>query len=331
MKSYAEPAIQHIILNGIFQRRNKASYSMLLELLNTDVPLGTKTPSFTVYVNKVDSLKPAKTLFPELLNYSSVEEYKTPIYRLLTKLLDSAIVKPKLYKKFKSQIINDAKIQIKRNLGTKKRYSYSYAKRFNLDNYVKLLFPYRHEKQVKHFYLRLLESENWEALTTYYALLKSHNELITDRLKAKTVQHISAQHILLPKLKHYGILIQSETDIIDLKTYAKSKLFANNNYKTSENEIIFLEEQQFNDDKGNAMRLFLFKRKNKRSTNKNEYLHAIAFKDQSETGLYNLKPYHTSIKRGILLSGFTTEEDVIENLILQIKHKTRKRMKRSRY
>ncbi len=320
-KSYSDPNTQRLILNGLLQRRNKEAYTLFLNLMNKDLPLGTKTPSFSSYNFKSDSLKIAKFLFPELLDFTSVEEYKAPIYGLLTKLVDSNIVKPKIYKTFKKQIINDAKIQIKRSLGNKKKYTYSFRKNLALDNYTKLLFPFRADRNVKAFYLRLLESDDWEALTTYYALLKKNNELITNQLKSKALHKEAAQHLLFTKLKAYDVLTEEETRIIDLKTYAKSKLFANSNYKMPKDSICFLEEKTFKTDTNKNIRLFIFKRKNKRSNSNNEYLHYIAFKN-----LNTNKPYYTSRKNGISISGIKTEDEVIENAINLTKHKTRKRI-----
>lgn len=330
LRSYSEPSVQNIILNAFFQRRDKASYEFVLELLNIDLPLGAKTPSFSAYSQKADSLKTAKVLFPELLSFSTVEEYKSPIYKLLAKLLDSNTVKPKIYKKFKKQIINDAKIQIKRSLGNKQRYSYASRHAFSLNSYVKLLFPYREDKEVKQFYLRLLESEDWDALTTYYALLKSKNERIANKLKAKTLLNEPAQYKLVEKLKHHKLLDETETAVVDLKTYAKSKLFANSYFKVSENTIVFSEEKTFKTDNGKAVRLFLFERTDKRHTEENKFLHAIAF-EETVNEMYPLKPYYTGLKRGVSISGYKTEKDVVDGIILQIKHKTRKRIKVNMY
>lgn len=326
LKSYSDPNIQRLILNGLFRRKNKESYAMLLKLMNTDLPLGTKTPSFGLYGFKPDSLKTTKILFPELLSFSTVEDYKTPTYGLLTKLLDSNIVKPKVYKPFKKQIINDAKIQIKRSLGNKKQYSYSYRKSFILDNYVKLLFPFREEKSVKEFYLRLLDSEDWEALTSYYTLLKKHDEPITNGLKNKTLFKEQAQHLLFSKLKKNDLLTAEEINIIDLKTLGKSKLFANSNYKTPKDSISFLEEKIVKTDTDKSVRLFIFKRKSKYLNNDSEHLHFIAFE-----GTKTNKPYYISNKNGVSVSGVRTEDEVIEDTINIIKHKTRKRINKKSY
>ncbi|GAL89197.1 hypothetical protein JCM19538_2860 [Jejuia pallidilutea] len=328
--SYSEPAIQNIILNTFFQRKDKAAYEFVLELLNTDLPLGSKTPSFSVYNTSADSLKTVKVLFPELLNFSIVEDYKSPIYSLLSKLLDSNIVKPKVYKKFKKQIINDAKIQIKRSLGSTQRYSYSSRNNFSLDSYVKLLFPYRDDKHVKLFYTRLLESEDFEALTTYYVLLKHKNEPISEQLKAKTLLNEDAQYKLIAKLKKHKLLNEKETAIVDLKTYAKSKLFANSYFKDADNTIEFVEEQTFKTDNNTSIRLFLFKRTDKRQPEENQFLHAIAFED-TKGKTYKLTPYFIGLKNGISISGYKTEKDVTEDIVLQIKHKTRKRIKVNMY
>jgi len=330
VKSYSEPSVQNIILNTFFQRRDKASYEFVLELLNTDLPLGSKTPSFSIYSKSADSLKTAKVLFPKLLNFSIVEEYKSPIYKLLSKLLDSNTVKPKVYKKFKKQIINDAKIQIKRSLGSTKRYSYTSRNIFSLDNYVKLLFPFRDDKNVELFYSRLLEGDDSEALTTYYALLKREKLPITEQLKAKTLLDEDAQYKLIAKLKRYKLLDDNETTVIDLKTYAKSRLFANSYFKNSENTIEFLGEKNFKTDNDKTIRLFLFKRIDKRQPEENQFLHAIAFKDVKGK-MYKLKPYYTALNRGISISGYKTETDIIEDIVLQIKHKTRKRIKTDMY
>lgn len=326
LKSYSDPSLQRIILNALLYRRNKASYKLFLSLMNKDLPLGSKTPSLSTYSFKADSLKTIKTLFPEILKFSAVEEYKIPVYSLLTKLVDSNIVKTKTYKSHKNQIINDAKVQIKRSLGNKTRYSYNTRKDLAINNFSKLLFPFRNEKPVKEFYLRLLESEDWEALTTYYGLLKQENELITNTLKSKTLFEESAQHILYTKLKNQNLLGDEETDVIDLKTFAKSKLFAKSDYKLPQDSISFLEERTFETDNDKTIKLYVFKRKTKRDNNENDYLHFIAFE-----GSKTEKPYYISKKNGVSVSGIKTDEEVIDDTILLITHKTRQRIKQSRY
>ena len=325
LKSYSDPATQRIILNALLQRRNKASYELCLSLMHKDLPLGSKTPNLSAHQFKADALKTVKTLFPELLEFSGVEEYKNPVYSLLVTLVDSNIVKTKTYKSHKNQIIKDAKIQIKRSLGTKQRYAYSRKKELSLDNYTRLLFPFRNEKPVRDFYLRLMESEDWEALTSYYTLLKQHNELVPESLKKKTLFEESAQHILFSKLKKQGLLGQ-ETQIIDLKTFAKSRLFARSNFNSPKHTIDFLEEKKIITDTNKNLKLFIFKRKDKNNNHNDGYLHFIAFEEDKTE-----KPYYISNKNGVSVYGIKTDEDLIEDTIRVITHKTRERIEQNRY
>ncbi|GAL65208.1 hypothetical protein JCM19301_3668 [Jejuia pallidilutea] len=180
------------------------------------------------------------------------------------------------------------------------------------------------------FYTRLLESEDFEALTTYYVLLKHKNEPISEQLKAKTLLNEDAQYKLIAKLKKHKLLNEKETAIVDLKTYAKSKLFANSYFKDADNTIEFVEEQTFKTDNNTSIRLFLFKRTDKRQPEENQFLHAIAFED-TKGKTYKLTPYFIGLKNGISISGYKTEKDVTEDIVLQIKHKTRKRIKVNMY
>lgn len=327
-KSYSNPVIQKIILQELFKRNKKEDLELMLSLMNSDLPLGEKTPSFNFYSKKSKDFKETKLLFPELLDFLTIEEYKKPVYKLLTRLLDSSLIKPKVYKPYRKQIISDAKTQIKRNLSKSKSYSYRYVSDYTLDNYTKLLFPLRDNKQVKTFYSRLLESKDWEALTTYYCLLKKENLIIPNKLKSKLITSLPSQHLLINKLIEKDILT-NEVDTIDIKTYAKSRLFGKSNFESSKDSLSFHLEKKFTTDAGEPITLLIFKRKKVRKYNDAEYLHYIAFKDNMKER-YPVKPYYISPKNGDTVSYYKKEEEMIENIINQITYKTRKRINTKR-
>ncbi|MFL1010672.1 TraB/GumN family protein [Flavisericum labens] len=322
VNSYADPSIQSIIIEGLFRRNDKSSHKLVLNLMSRDLPLGFKTPSLNVSHLKADSLQQVKVLFPGLLKFTSVEEYKSPVYQLLSKLVDSNVVKSKLYKPYKDQIINDAKVEIKRSLGNNRQFHYKSMGNFTLNCYTKLLFPYRNEKSVRAFYSRMLKSEDWEALSTYYVLLKKNDEQIPAELRSKTLLKRPAQHLLYTKLKKLNLLTDEETRVIDLKTLAKSKLMDGMAIRIAKDSINLLAEKNITTDNGNYIKVFIFKRLNKESNTENNYLHFIAFDgDKTE------KPYYTSKRNGISINGLKTEEEVIEETMLLIKYKDRKRIK----
>ena len=287
--------------------------------MDRDLPLGYKTPSLSVSRLKSDSLQQVKILFPELLKFTSVKEYKSPVYALLSKLVDSNIVKPKLYKPFKEQIINDAKVELKRSLGNNPRFNYKNLSNFSLSYYTKLLFPYRSNKAVGEFYSRLLESENWQALSTYYVLLMQKSEPIPEKLKANTLYKEEAQHLLYAKLKKQNLLTAEETNVIDLKTLAKSQLLGDLNNRIKKDSINLVSEKNLIADNGKHITVFIFKRHHKEEKTENEFLHFIAFENE--------KTYYTGKTMGIPIYGLKTEDEIIEETMLLIKHKDRKRVK----
>ncbi|MDG5490663.1 TraB/GumN family protein [Psychroserpens sp. SPM9] len=324
--SYTAPKIQNTILNALLQRSSKKSTELVLDLMQIDVPLSNRYSQFNYYKTKSDSLKTIKQLYPDLLQYTSIEEYKKPIYSLLTKLLDSNLVKPKIYKSSKKQIINDAKIEIKRSLS---KTNFSNSSHIVLEHYTKLLFPYRKESDVIAFYDRLIESKNENALTTLFVLLKKNNEPISEALKKETLYNEKAQSLLVEKLEKQKLVTDAIIKIIDLETFAKSKVVSKK-FTSTKDSIVLFDKRQIETDKQQPLTLFIFKKTKKDGIRERSYLNFIAF-ETSDSGHYKTEPYYmTKNTLGVYLSDTTTEEEVIENQLILIKHKNRKRVSNNR-
>ncbi|MEM9686987.1 MAG: TraB/GumN family protein, partial [Bacteroidota bacterium] len=101
LNSYTDPKAQTAILSIFLERNSESAYKQVLELLENDFPLdaiGVRT----LFTTQKKSLKLKKSLFPELLNYVTIEEYKKPVYELLATLKDSSYIKIKDYKRYKN-------------------------------------------------------------------------------------------------------------------------------------------------------------------------------------------------------------------------------------
>ncbi|WP_298893465.1 TraB/GumN family protein [uncultured Psychroserpens sp.] len=321
--SYAKPSIQNKIISTLLSRTSKSSNELIKELMQIDIPLGSRYSGFSFYDISSDSLKVMKQLYPDMLQYASIQEYKKPVYGLLVRLLDSNIVKPKVYKSTKKQLINDAKIEIKRSLNKSK-----YARLDEndmLDGYTKLLFPFREEKSVVAFYNKLVLSKNIQALTTYYALLKKERASIPEQLKKETIYNEKAQAMLVAKLHFLKLLTTDVLKTVDLETYAKSGLLISNNSIKKKDSIVLFEKRQLETDTKKSLTVFIFKRTRANESRESEYLHFVAFETPTNDR-YNVEPYYTSRNSGRFINNGTTEEDIIEDVLLLIKHKTRKRV-----
>jgi uncharacterized protein YbaP (TraB family) len=322
LNSYTEPEIQISILNALLNKKDKISMDLVLDLMKADVPIGSRNNTIRFYNKRTDFLEYATQLYPEVLQFAKTD-HKSSIHSLLVTLVDSNLIKPKHYRKYKQDILNDAKTALKQSF-MKQNYNY-YKRNESLDNYTKLLFPFKEDKYTSQFYDKLIQSDNIEALTTLYVLLSKNQEPIPSVLKNKTLYNIKAQAVLVKKLEENNLLTKDITDIIDLKTYAKSKILTNSSRLKDNDSLTLYKEQQIKTDKDESLTVFIFKSFHKETTRDSEYLHFIAFKNNS-TPFYDTKPYYISKRNGSFLGVTTTEEELIKKKMLAIKHKTRKRV-----
>ncbi|OEK06175.1 polysaccharide biosynthesis protein GumN [Flavivirga aquatica] len=318
LKSYSDPKTQSAILKALLNKNNIESYNLMMELIEKDLPLITTRGSYHFLLQR-DSLQLKKHLFPNLLKYSTIKEYKKPIYKLLATLKDSAFIKPKLYKKYKNQIINDAKIEVKRSLNSIKNHTYSKHYDDTIENYVKLIFPFRKEKTAIDFFEKFLISNNTKALTKYYMLLKKKNEDTPLKLIEKTIKS--------PKNLWYTVEVLKRNKLnfnkygITQKDYARSILLHISNYQEKDS-LLYIGEKEFKTDKNESIIMYTYKQKTITPYNSNTYLHCISFIKPNNNEI-NTKVFY---KNSIYIDGSMTDNEIIDDTIETIKHKTRKRI-----
>lgn len=335
-KSYNTPEIQIAIIRSLIQRKDEASYKLVLALLNTDFPVSNSYNIKSLFYSSMpkDTLSLKRKLFPELLKYSTINEYKQPVYSLLSKLKTKKLIKVKEYKKYKDQLTNDAKLELKRSLykkANKRNYNYSTFRGSSnslLGDYVELLFPFREEKDVHLFFYRLLESNDAEALAQYYVLLKQYRLVITQKLsdKLNKTENFST---LIDKLESHEIshkLLETEAG---KQKYAQAKLFKNKSYRKDNDEVIFIKKEVLKVKKDDVIAYFFKEKKGNMFSANNSYIHYIAFKQQN--GKMLLKPYVKSNNSGVMIDQMTTEKELTEKLLDKIRYKDRKRLSNFRY
>lgn len=321
-ESYSNPEIQTTILKALLNKKDKKSYKDVLALMQKDLPLEQYAVRSLFYTYK-DSLVLKKDLFPELLEYTSVQEYKEPVYNLLARLKDSSIIKSKDYKKYKKTIINDGKIEVKRSLSQKSGYS---SRTSSLYSYVKLIFPFRKESEAEGFFDKLLDSENAEALTTYYALLEKAKEQIPAKLKNKTLDEYKNQALLVDKLYALNLKKPYLANEISQLKYAKSYLFSDVNIEVGRDSISFLAEKPFETDSGKKGTMYFFKLDRKNDYGDSKKLYYAAFLEPKKQNELVTNIYYQSGYSGKYMDENEKEEELIEETLDLVKYKTRKRI-----
>ncbi|RAJ17980.1 TraB/GumN family protein [Olleya aquimaris] len=322
-ESYSKPDIQNTILRSLLNKPTKKSYNTFLTLLNKDLPLSGSIGS--MFYNYKDSLELKKTLFPDLMEFTTIEEYKEPIYELLARLKDSSVIKPKAYKKFKKQLIKDGKIEVKRSLGSKSSYSYrSYSS--SLYAFVKLIFPFRKEAEAKNFFDKLLDSDNVSALSTYYVLLEEAGEPIPKKLKEKTIDDYKNQAALVDKMYKKKLFKPYLTEKISQEMYAKSTLFGRKTIEKERDSIHFLGKKPFktDDDKEGDMYFYMLVRKEDKDETKRFYY--AGFLKPEKQGRLQTEVYYDSGYSGDYIDENEEEDKLMKDVLDLVIHKNRMRL-----
>jgi uncharacterized protein YrzB (UPF0473 family) len=195
---------------------------------------------------------------------------------LLSRVKDSGYVKPKNYSKYKNQLINDGKIEVKRNLGNT-NYGYNNYS-YTLSTYVRLIFPYRKERSAQDFFEKLLNVDDTNALVKYYVLLTKAKEAIPAKLTEKLVDDEENQYLLLEELDDAKLLKKLKSFKINQQQFAKSKLLSDASFEKEKDSIAYLFKRDFVTDKGKNAVMYYFKiDKDDDYSGKVEALHYISF------------------------------------------------------
>jgi uncharacterized protein YbaP (TraB family) len=110
--------IQNAVFKALAHHRTRAAYDLLKRLMIQDPPIFENNTDYTyLFQDLGDSLALARTLFPDLLQLASVDDYKGNIQGLLANLVDSGYIHGPDYESYFSQIWFDARIQWKKQEG----------------------------------------------------------------------------------------------------------------------------------------------------------------------------------------------------------------------
>ena len=249
VKSFKNPNNQISIIKSIAKDKTEKSYRKLLNLFEADVPLTSNKFQMTNLIKEIgDSLNLAKTLFPELLNYTTIAEYKEPIYKLLVELLDEGLLEKSNYEFYKKQIINEAKIELKRQLA-KNNSTNTY--RFNSSNsdflsvYIKLLFPFRKDKNVQTFYKNLNFVKNSDIKSTLLVLQIQNSEKYNKKTFKELAEELSSRKELYKKLNKINKTNLFPKEYSSKKEIYKAYLFDTKQEKDLKDSIIYIGKRDF--------------------------------------------------------------------------------------
>ena len=192
---------QNEVIKALARIKTAASYNLLKDIMLQDPPIFENNYEYNgLFENLEDSLTLTAGLFPELLRLASLDDYKDKIIDLFAILVDSDLVKPKIYKSYFPNIYIDGKVALKKQQSKEEKlmrtenkknddddpvrvYSNRNNKSAALQNYSILLMPfYDKDKNVQDFFKKLLYSKDDEVQLNTAVFMIRNDKFVPDSI-----------------------------------------------------------------------------------------------------------------------------------------------------
>ncbi|MBS1600657.1 MAG: TraB/GumN family protein [Bacteroidetes bacterium] len=210
--------IQNAVFKALSENKTKQSYELLKTLLIQDPPVFTNASDYNyLFQNIEDSLELGKSMFPDLLQLASVDDYKENIRSLLTVLVDSGFIKAGDYNSYFNKLLFDAKIQLKKQQGKDEKELQKKNDDSNtndnitkpdedeyseLEDYATLLMPfYDNNPGVPVFFDKLLKTSDASLRLSTTVLLLRNDKKVADSIIQSIASNDQYRSLFLKKLE----------------------------------------------------------------------------------------------------------------------------------
>lgn len=252
---------QNEVFKALARLKTKKAYALFKELILQDPPVFSDNYEYSsLFRNLGDSLLLARNLFPELLQLSTLTDYKENVLNLLVTLVDSNLIRAADYESYFTKIYFDAKVELKKlqikdekilekellkEDGENKRVYANYSRntKSNLDDYSVLLVPfYEKRKNVQLYFERLLQSREPGVRMTAAVLLLRNNIPVADGILTNLAAEDKYRSQLYTKLEKAKRLDKFPAKYKNQLGMARSFLLDDKNY-TKVDSVVFIKKQ----------------------------------------------------------------------------------------
>lgn len=187
--------------------KTKTAYAFLKKIMMEDPPIFDQNESYrTLFNNLNDSLALSAGFFPEILQLTTLQDYKEYVTGLLLNMIDSGMLRKKDYEKYFPSIYIDAKVALRKQQTRDEKImqankekedasadddngydrNYYYGSDNGLSDYTVLLMPfYEKDEKVRNFFKKLLLSKDEKVLLNTSVVLIKNNKDVPDSILQK--------------------------------------------------------------------------------------------------------------------------------------------------
>jgi len=282
-------SFENASLLALARTKSKQSYAALKDiLLQKPIVLQNATEYTELFKKMRDSLELTKNLFPDLLQLTTIDDYKTPVMETLQILVDSNYLKADDYATYFTKIFFDAQIQLKKmqhkdereterlkqadseDEGNKTIVPQQVIINNNLQNidgtankiimYADLLMPfYDKNPSVPRFFDQVLQSTDYPTLIAVTALMVKNNKAVKDTVLHFIASNDKYRASLYNKLNAINKVNVFPAKYKDQELMARSVMLSTKAYpKFSDIQLVGKKKVSLKMEKGNV---YMFKYK----------------------------------------------------------------------
>ncbi|RZJ52380.1 MAG: hypothetical protein EOO45_31960, partial [Flavobacterium sp.] len=211
---------QNEAIIALARLKTAVSFKVLKELMLQDPPIFENNGDYSSFFSHFyDSLQLSARLFPQLLQLSTLNDYKENITGLLVTLVDSGYIKAKDYETYFPGLYIDGKVALRKQQAKEEKQlqedlkkedeeddeparEYSRDDDYSLNDYAVLLMPfYETNKNVQQFFNRLLISKDDNVQMNAAILFLRNNKNVPDSILLKLAADDKYRATLYDKLE----------------------------------------------------------------------------------------------------------------------------------
>jgi len=292
---------QFSILRALTFQKSKTAYKKIAELLEYDLPISDSYVISGLFNLFTSDLENSQVLYPNILEYYSINEFHEPIVDFVKVLLNSEKAASKKLKSYKKMLLTNAKLEYKRVASWKSEdeaseedeYSYKSESGAPVDafnSYLSILYPFKNEKDISQLYDKA-EKLNLDDLNVAIANRElARNKKLDKNSIEKLIENPKTKYTAFQMLYHNKQM--EELNKFNRDSIIKTAIHFYEDFDSKKDSILMLDEKviTFKDKK---ISYFFYKKIDieEDSYGKNsEKLSAIAFV-HDENNKLNLKAF----------------------------------------